>query len=57
MLNVGNDAQWQAFCAAAGSDELGSDPRFATNRQRVESRDVVVPKVAAVMKTLSTQNG
>ena len=54
VLNVGNDGQWRAFCAAAGAAELGADPRFATNRQRVELRDEVVPRVAAVMRTLPT---
>src|SRR5439155_21231393 len=54
VLNVGNDSQWQSFCAAAGAPELGSDPRFATNRQRVELRGEVVPKVAALMKSRAT---
>jgi crotonobetainyl-CoA:carnitine CoA-transferase CaiB-like acyl-CoA transferase len=54
VLNVGNDSQWQAFCAAAGADELGHDPRFTTNRQRVELREELVPKVAAVMKSQPT---
>jgi crotonobetainyl-CoA:carnitine CoA-transferase CaiB-like acyl-CoA transferase len=54
VLNVGNDGQWRAFCAAAGATELGADPLLATNRQRVERRDEVVPKVAAVMRSLPT---
>src|SRR5262249_1228712 len=52
VLNVGNDSQWQSFCAAAGAADLGSEPRFATNRQRVEHRGEVVPRVAALMKSL-----
>jgi crotonobetainyl-CoA:carnitine CoA-transferase CaiB-like acyl-CoA transferase len=55
VLNVGNDSQWQSFCSAAAASELGSNARFATNRQRVESRDEVVPKVATVMKSLTTR--
>lgn len=54
VLNVGNDSQWRSFCAAAGATELGADPRFATNRQRVELRTEVVPKVAAIIKRLPT---
>jgi len=54
VLNVGNDGQWRAFCTAAGRDELGLDPRFATNRQRVERRTEVVPIVEALMEMLST---
>jgi crotonobetainyl-CoA:carnitine CoA-transferase CaiB-like acyl-CoA transferase len=54
VLNVGNDSQWRAFCAAAGADGLGADPRFATNRQRVEARGELVPRVEALMKSLPT---
>jgi crotonobetainyl-CoA:carnitine CoA-transferase CaiB-like acyl-CoA transferase len=54
VLNVGNDGQWRAFCTAANAVELGSDPRFATNRQRVELRAEVVPIVERVMKQLTT---
>jgi crotonobetainyl-CoA:carnitine CoA-transferase CaiB-like acyl-CoA transferase len=49
VLTVGNDAQWRAFCAAAGDPGLGADPRFATNRQRVNRRAEVVPLVAALL--------
>ena len=54
VLNVGNDGQWKAFCGAGGASGLGREPRYATNRQRVEVREEVVPKVAAVMKSLPT---
>lgn len=54
VLNVGNDGQWKAFCAAAGALELGTAPEFATNRQRVERRAELVPKVEALMKRFPT---
>jgi crotonobetainyl-CoA:carnitine CoA-transferase CaiB-like acyl-CoA transferase len=54
VLNVGNDSQWRSFCRAAGADELGRDPRYAANRQRVELRGEVVPKVASLMKSRPT---
>lgn len=54
VLNVGNDSQWRSFCSAAGASELGEEPRYATNRQRVELRGEVVPKVTEVMKRLPT---
>lgn len=54
VLNVGNDSQWRAFCVAAESRELGDDPRFTTNRQRVERRREVVPKVEAIMRRRTT---
>ena len=55
VLNVGNDGQWRAFCTAADAPDLGADPRFATNRQRVQLRAEVVPKVEALMKQFPTQ--
>jgi len=54
VLNVGNDSQWRAFCAAAGAADLGADPRYTTNRQRVELRGELVPKVEALMGSLPT---
>jgi len=50
VLAVGNDGQWRAFCAAAGATDLGADPKYATNRQRVERRGELVPRVEAIMK-------
>jgi crotonobetainyl-CoA:carnitine CoA-transferase CaiB-like acyl-CoA transferase len=35
FLGVGNDRQFQRFCAAIGRPELARDPRFATNADRV----------------------
>jgi crotonobetainyl-CoA:carnitine CoA-transferase CaiB-like acyl-CoA transferase len=54
VLNVGNDGQWQAFCAAAVAADLGHEPRYATNRQRVELRGELVPKIESLMKSLTT---
>lgn len=54
VLNVGNDGQWRAFCTAADAPELGAAPEFATNRQRVEHRAEVVPKVEALMTRFAT---
>ncbi len=38
ILAVGNDQQFQKFCAFAGAPELAADPRFATNELRVKNR-------------------
>jgi crotonobetainyl-CoA:carnitine CoA-transferase CaiB-like acyl-CoA transferase len=54
ILNVGNDSQWRAFCTAAGDETLCKDERYATNRQRVELRNEVIPKVEALMKRYPT---
>jgi crotonobetainyl-CoA:carnitine CoA-transferase CaiB-like acyl-CoA transferase len=54
VLNVGNDSQWKEFCRAADAPELGADPRFATNRQRVERRAEVIPLIEAAMTRFTT---
>ena len=51
ILAVGNDAQFARFCEVAGKPEWGCDPRFAANAERVKRRDVLVPLIAAVMRT------
>ena len=43
ILAVGTDAQFRRFCAHAGAPELGEDPRFATNKDRVRNRGVLIP--------------
>jgi crotonobetainyl-CoA:carnitine CoA-transferase CaiB-like acyl-CoA transferase len=55
VLAVGNDAQWQRFCAAAQRPDLATDPRFTTNTQRVQERAALVPLVEAVMRTRTTR--
>ncbi len=46
VLAVGNDAQFQRFCRAAGLDALARDERFATNRARVVHHDELRPLLA-----------
>lgn len=41
IIAVGNDGQFRQFCALLGVEELGTDPRFATNPKRLENRDVL----------------
>jgi crotonobetainyl-CoA:carnitine CoA-transferase CaiB-like acyl-CoA transferase len=54
VLAVGNDGQWQRFCKAAGAAELATDSRFATNPQRVQHRDELVPQVEALLRSRTT---
>lgn len=51
ILAVGNDNQFAKFCAVAGLDHLAQDPQYATNQARVRHREVLVPLLAATMKT------
>jgi crotonobetainyl-CoA:carnitine CoA-transferase CaiB-like acyl-CoA transferase len=46
-LAVGNDDMWPRLCRALGLDALADDPRFVTNRGRVEHRAVLDPLLLA----------
>lgn len=39
VVAVGNDNLWKGFCEAIGMNRLVSDPRFATNPDRVRNRE------------------
>ncbi|MBX3636355.1 MAG: CoA transferase [Rubrivivax sp.] len=47
ILAVGNDGQFERFCAVAGCPELAADARFARNADRVRHRATLVPLLAA----------
>ncbi len=51
IIVVGNDQQFQRFCALAECEELADDPRFRTNVDRVQNRNalstILNPIVAA----------
>jgi crotonobetainyl-CoA:carnitine CoA-transferase CaiB-like acyl-CoA transferase len=51
IVAVGNDRQFERFCAVAGLDDLPRDPRFARNAERVRHRATLVPLLAATMRT------
>ena len=44
-IAVASDAQWRAFCAALGSPELASDPRFITSGERHRNRAALTPVI------------
>ena len=50
ILAVGNDSQYLKFCQIANIPELGVNPLFAKNRDRVLNRDQLVPILEVVMK-------
>jgi crotonobetainyl-CoA:carnitine CoA-transferase CaiB-like acyl-CoA transferase len=54
ILAVGNDGQWQRFCAAARRPDLAADVRFATNVLRVENRTSLVPLIEAALRQHSS---
>jgi crotonobetainyl-CoA:carnitine CoA-transferase CaiB-like acyl-CoA transferase len=51
ILAVGNDSQFQRFCAVVGLDALAADPDFATNSARVTNRarlrEQIIERLAA----------
>ena len=51
ILAVGNDTQYVKFCAVANRPELGVNPLFAKNRDRVLNRAQLVPILEAVLRT------
>ena len=53
ILAVGNDTQYVKFCAVADRPELGVNPLFAKNRDRVLNRAQLVPILEAVLRTRS----
>jgi crotonobetainyl-CoA:carnitine CoA-transferase CaiB-like acyl-CoA transferase len=46
VLAAGTDEFWRQFCRIAGLDAYATDPRFATNSDRVRNYDVLRPIVA-----------
>ncbi len=51
IIAVGNDSQYVKFCTVANIPELGVNPLFAKNRDRVRNRAQLVPILESVMKT------
>ena len=46
IVACGNDAQFGRLCGVLGLSEVAGDSRFATNADRVEHRDELVPRIA-----------
>jgi crotonobetainyl-CoA:carnitine CoA-transferase CaiB-like acyl-CoA transferase len=46
-IAVGSERQWSRLCGALDVDSLATDPRFATNGDRVELRRELLPILAA----------
>ncbi len=55
-LAVGNDSLWQAFCRAAGLDDLARDSRFETNALRLANYDALKPRLDAVFASRGRQD-
>ncbi len=52
LIAVGTEPLWQRFCKAMGIEQtLMRDPRFATNPQRNEHRDELLPLLESILAT------
>lgn len=49
ILAVGNDGQFQKFCAVVGLENIATDPLFATNSARVANRVALREKMVAAL--------
>lgn len=49
ILAIGNDHQFEHFCAFAGKPEWAKDARFATNSARVRHRAELIPLIRDVL--------
>ena len=50
ILGVGSDNVWGAFCRHVGCDELATDPRFATNADRIANHEDLLPLVREIIR-------
>jgi crotonobetainyl-CoA:carnitine CoA-transferase CaiB-like acyl-CoA transferase len=48
IIASGNDSQYRKLCAVLGQPDLGADPRYATNANRLAHRDEIVAKLMAL---------
>jgi crotonobetainyl-CoA:carnitine CoA-transferase CaiB-like acyl-CoA transferase len=53
FLAVVSDTQWALFCDAFGLNDLKADERIATNNQRVQARDWLLPRLRQHMEAFS----
>lgn len=51
ILAIGNNTQFQRFCACINKEEWAQDERFATNSARVTNRETLVPMIRDVIAT------
>jgi crotonobetainyl-CoA:carnitine CoA-transferase CaiB-like acyl-CoA transferase len=47
IIAAGNDRQFQSLCKILDRTDLGANPDFATNAERVRMRDILVPELSA----------
>ena len=56
VIAVGNDKQFESLCELLGLTGVAQDERFSTNPQRARNKDVLIPMIAAVLRTQGVQH-
>lgn len=56
FIGVTSDPQWRRFVTEFALDDLGDDPRLATNGMRVKEREWLIPALEAVISKLPTDD-
>ncbi|HEX5494857.1 MAG TPA: CoA transferase, partial [Mycobacteriales bacterium] len=51
---VGNDPQFERFCAALDAPELAADPRYRSNALRLRNRDALLAEVSTLLGRLTS---
>ena len=51
ILGVGSDNVWASFCRHVGREGLIADPRFATNADRIENYEALLPIVREIIRS------
>lgn len=55
ILAIGNDTQFSRFCELANCTELANDESYRKNTNRVKNRETLIPQLATIMKSKSTE--
>ncbi len=54
ILAVGNDGQFQRFCAVVARPDLATNPEYATNQLRVSNREALTEQIELALKPWSS---
>jgi crotonobetainyl-CoA:carnitine CoA-transferase CaiB-like acyl-CoA transferase len=54
VIAVGNDGTWQKFCPAIGLPELARDPRFTSNKDRMEHYEAMREPIDRAFRTATS---
>ena len=53
IIASGNDGQYRKLCEALGQPGLGTDARYATNKDRISARAELVPVLSGLTRTFA----